>query len=69
MTAALRLLSDHILHLDDTVTSTDGKTLTVLECLKSKHPSGSPDSVLQDVGEPPFIHPVVFESLHVVVIR
>ncbi len=62
--AALQLLSNQgkggVLHPDDTVTSSNGESLSVLEILRSKHPVGQPASanntLQQSDGKPVDIH-------------
>ena len=74
--AALQLLTDHgkggVLHGDDSIPSSDGESLSVLDVLESKHPSGQPasaSSILETSGEPVDIHPVVFDCIDVELIR
>jgi len=66
--SALQLLTDKakgsILHLDSSVTSKDSEDCTVKDVLKSKHPPelpADPDVVI--TGEPPEVHPVVFDPI------
>ena len=74
--SALQLLSDHakggVLHVDDTVPSSDGGSHTVLDELKGKHPSCQPASntaIVHGLGEPVDIHPVVFDCIDATTIR
>ena len=74
--SALQLLSDHakggVLHVDDTVPSSDGGSHTVLDELKGKHPSCQPASntaIVHGLGEPVDIHPVVFDCIDATAIR
>lgn len=50
--------------MDDSVKTPNGEETSVRDVLKSKHPVCQPvqsDSVIQ--GEPPEIHPVIFDSI------
>ena len=74
--AALQLISDHgkggVLHADDSIPSSDGVSLSVLDVLESKHPSGQPasaSSILETCGEPVDVHPVVFDCIDADMIR
>ena len=68
--AALRLLAKDcrgsVLRLNDTILSSNGEHTTVLDTLKSKHPTGSPPSVdglVEGASNPPTVHPVIFDSI------
>lgn len=72
--AALDLLANagkgSLLHLDQPADVSDPNSKTVREVLVSKHPVGlpvAPDSVLP--GEPPEIHPIIFDSIDAHLIR
>ena len=71
--AALRLLSEQneggALHLDDPIETENGQR-KVRDILLEKHPPCQPvhhDTIIND--DPPDVHPVLFESLDVAVIR
>ena len=66
--AALRLLTDkstgYPLQLDDLIESGNSPPKKVRDILSDKHPGGlpaDPDSIVS--GEPPPVHPVIFDSL------
>ncbi len=76
--AALQLLTNRskggVLHLDSTIPSSSGESTTVLEELKSKHPTSYPvtaEAIQLIVGNeaPSNVHPVVFDSIDAAVIR
>ena len=74
--AALQLLYNRgkggVLHLDDTVPSNNGGSTTVLEALKSKHPTSQPAStnaIHPAEDESTDIHPVVFDCIDAAQIR
>ena len=74
--AALRLLSKDnrgsALRLSDIVPSPECAHASVLDILKSKHPSGgSPteDSIVDGAHNPPAVHPVIFDSIQGLTIR
>ena len=74
--AALRLLSNDnrgpVLRLSDNVPSPEGAHASVLDILKSKHPSGgSPteDRIVDGARNPPTVHPVIFDSIQGMTIR
>ncbi len=65
--AALRLISEGsrggVLHLSDTALSHGDESQSVLDILKSKHPSGQPVDPTTLVDNPPAIHPIIFDSI------
>ena len=62
-----------LLHLNDSVPSKDGGSHSVLEELKNKHPICQPASstttMVDTVGEPEDIHPIVYDCLDATMIR
>ena len=63
-----------VLHADNSTPSSDGESLSLLDVLESKHPSGQPASaspILETSGEPVdiHVHPVVFDCIDADLIR
>ena len=74
--AALRLLSQRgnggVLHVNDPIDHDDAESQTVLDILKSKHPSpqpATPEAVLPNSSETPQLLPVVFDQIDAKSIR
>ena len=74
--AALCLLSEHgsggVLHFNNTISTSDGKSQSVLQTLKEKHPIGAPankDALLTMDEEPPDVHPIVFDCIDAPMIK
>ena len=74
--AALQLLSQRgnggVLHVNDPINHDDADSQTVLDILKSKHPSpqpATPEAVLPNSSKTPQLHPVVFDQIDAKSIR
>ncbi len=74
--AVLQLLTKSskggVLHPKDNIPTNNGKTQSVLEALKSKHPQIQPASaaaVQSEDEEPTDVHPVIFDRINATTIR